>query len=258
MVSESAISASGWLRLNTTAGRGLVLGTVLGSSMAILDGSIVNVALPHIGADLKAGISGLQWTVNAYLLPLAAFVLLGGALGDRYGRRRVFLLGVVWFATASALCGLAPSIGLLIGARTLQGMGSALLTPGALALIQSTRIRMTGRARSASGPGSPESPAPPRRCLAGTSSTRSTGAGSSSSTSRSAIITILVTMRCVPESSDSALRREPFDALGAVLCALGLGAVTFALVQDIRVAGHRRDRRARRVRMRGNAASAIR
>src|SRR5262249_15071415 len=99
---------------------------------------VVNVALPHIGKDLHASLGGLQWTVNAYLLPLAAFVLLGGALGDRFGRRRIFLLGVAWFATASALCGFAQSIGWLIVTRAIQGCGAALLVPGSLALIQST------------------------------------------------------------------------------------------------------------------------
>src|SRR5882757_7043664 len=133
------------IRLGTAAGRGLLLGTILGSSMALLDGSIVNVALPHIGRDLGAPVWGLQWTVNAYLLPLAALVLLGGSLGDRFGRRRVYLIGVGWFAVASALCGLAPSIGWLVAARALQGVGSALLTPGSLALIQSS-IRPADRA----------------------------------------------------------------------------------------------------------------
>src|SRR5215475_9440798 len=126
------------VRLGSAAGRGLLIGTVLGSSMALLDTTIVNVALPHIGHDLGAPVAGLQWTVNAYLLPLAALVLLGGALGDRYGRRRVFLIGVVWFTVASVACGFAPGIGLLVAARAQQGVGSALLTPGSLALIQSS------------------------------------------------------------------------------------------------------------------------
>src|SRR5258705_12010256 len=115
--------------------------------MGLLDGSIVNVALPHIGHDLGAPVWGLQWTVNAYLLPLAALVLLGGSLGDRFGRRRVFLIGVGWFAIAWALCGFAPGIGWLVAARALQGIGSALLTPGSLALIQSS-IRRSDRARA--------------------------------------------------------------------------------------------------------------
>ena len=106
--------------------------------MAFLDLTIVNVALPHLGRDLHATVSGLQWTVTGYTLTLAAFVLLGGALGDRYGRRRVFLVGVGWFTVASVLCGLSPSIGVLVAVRALQGCGGALLTPGSLALVQAS------------------------------------------------------------------------------------------------------------------------
>src|SRR5690606_38028848 len=96
------------------------------------------VALPRIGRDLDADLAALPWTVNAYMVTLAGLILLGGALGDRFGRRRVFVVGVVWFATASLLCGLAPDAGTLIAARALQGVGGALLTPGSLALIQAS------------------------------------------------------------------------------------------------------------------------
>jgi EmrB/QacA subfamily drug resistance transporter len=126
------------LRMGTTRGRWVLLTTVLGSGLAMLDATVVNVALERIGDDLGAEFSGLQWTVNAYALTLAALILLGGSLGDRFGRRRVFLVGVVWFAVASLLCGLAPSIGTLIAARALQGVGGALLTPGSLAIISAS------------------------------------------------------------------------------------------------------------------------
>ncbi|GAA3817152.1 MFS transporter [Nocardioides panacisoli] len=126
------------LRMGTTRGRWVLLVTVLGSGLAFLDATVVNVALERIGDDLDAEFSGLQWTVNAYTLTLAALILLGGSLGDRFGRRRVFVTGVVWFAVASLLCGLAPSIGALIGARALQGVGGALLTPGSLAIISAS------------------------------------------------------------------------------------------------------------------------
>ena len=95
------------LRIRTTAGRGTLLAAILASGMVFLDSTVVNVALPRLGADLDATVAGLQWTVNGYALMLAAFVLLGGSLGDRFGRRRIFLIGVVWFAVASVLCGLA-------------------------------------------------------------------------------------------------------------------------------------------------------
>ena len=104
----------------------------------MLDGTVVNVALERIGADLGASFGGLQWTVNAYTLTLASLILLGGSLGDRFGRRRVFVIGVVWFAVASLLCGLAPNLELLIAGRALQGVGGALLTPGSLALISAS------------------------------------------------------------------------------------------------------------------------
>jgi EmrB/QacA subfamily drug resistance transporter len=122
--------------LGSTRGRWVLLATILGSGMAQLDGTVVNVALPRIGADLDAGLTSLQWTVNAYTLTLAGLLLLGGSLGDRLGRRRVFLIGTVWFALASVGCALAPAVGVLIAARALQGVGAALLTPGSLAILE--------------------------------------------------------------------------------------------------------------------------
>ena len=104
----------------------------------MLDSTVVNLALPRIGEDLDAGFSQLQWIVNAYTLSLAALILLGGSLGDRMGRRRIFVIGAAWFTVASVLCAAAPTSELLIGARALQGVGGALLTPGSLAIIQSS------------------------------------------------------------------------------------------------------------------------
>ena len=125
------------MEYSSAAGRGVVLATTLGSGMVMLDGTVVNVALKTMGRDLGASLAQLQWITNGYLLMLASLILLGGSLGDRLGRRRMFLTGVVWFALASALCGLAPNPGMLIAARVLQGIGGALLTPGSLAIIQS-------------------------------------------------------------------------------------------------------------------------
>ena len=126
------------MRVGTPAGRWVLAGTVLGSGMAFLDATVVNVALPAIGRDLGAGLSGLQWTLDAYLLTLSALLLLGGALGDRYGRRRVLEAGLVAFTAASVLCGLAPTLGTLVAARAVQGIGGALLVPGSLALLSAT------------------------------------------------------------------------------------------------------------------------
>lgn len=133
--------------LASRTGRWIIAGTILGSGVAFLDGSVVNVALPAIGRDTGGGFAVLQWVLDAYLLTLSALLLLGGALGDRYGRRRVFQIGLVVFTLASLGCGLAPSGELLIVARLLQGVGGALLVPGSLALINST-IRSEDRGRA--------------------------------------------------------------------------------------------------------------
>jgi len=126
------------VRAGTGQGRWVLLATIAGSSVAQLDGTVVNVALAAIGREFDAGFTTLQWVVNAYTLTLAALILLGGVLGDLYGRRRVFLVGVVWFALASALCALAPTAEVLVAARALQGVGGALLTPGSLAIISAS------------------------------------------------------------------------------------------------------------------------
>jgi MFS family permease len=109
--------------------------TILGSSMAFIDGSVVTVALPAIQADLTMSAAGAQWVANAYMLMLGALILVGGSAGDRFGRRRVFALGVAIFTVASIACGLAPNIAALIAARVAQGAGGALLVPGSLAII---------------------------------------------------------------------------------------------------------------------------
>jgi EmrB/QacA subfamily drug resistance transporter len=126
------------MKLSSAQGRWLVTAMILASGMAFLDSSIVNLALPSIDRDLGSGVAGLQWTVNAYTLTLASLILVGGSLGDRLGRRRVFIVGVTWFAVASLICAAAPSIEVLVGARALQGIGGALLTPGSLAIISSS------------------------------------------------------------------------------------------------------------------------
>ena len=135
------------LALASTGGRVALAATVAASGMAMLDATIVNVALPHIGDDFDVSVSSLQWVLTGYLLALASLILLGGALGDRYGRRKVFLIGTIWFAGASLLCGAAPNVDVLIGARVLQGIGAALLTPGSLAILQAS-FRERDRAKA--------------------------------------------------------------------------------------------------------------
>ncbi len=126
------------LRLASPRGRLVLATTVLGSGIALLDGTIVNVALPTIGRSLGADLAGLQWVVNAYALTLAALILLGGSLGDRFGRRLMYAVGVGGFGVSSALCALSPSIGALVAARGLQGICAALLVPGSLAILQAS------------------------------------------------------------------------------------------------------------------------
>ena len=126
------------LRVGTPRGRGVLLASILGSGMAFLDGTAVNLALPAIGDDLGAGFSGFQWVVNGYMLTLSALVLIGGSLGDRFGKRRIFELGVVLFAATSIACGVVGGIRGLIVARVAQGVGAALLVPTSLALVQSS------------------------------------------------------------------------------------------------------------------------
>jgi EmrB/QacA subfamily drug resistance transporter len=218
------------LRLSEGRGRWVLAATVLGSSMAMLDSTVVNVALPTIGRSFGASLGDLQWTVSAYTLTLAGLILLGGSLGDRLGRRRVFLIGVVWFALASALCGLAPSIGVLIGARVLQGIGGALLTPGSLAIIQASfvpedRPRAVG---AWSGLGGVAGAAGP--LLGGWLVQAGGWRWVFLLNLPLAAAVLVVTMRHVPETRD-ALATGKFDIAGAVLAALALGGITYALIE---------------------------
>jgi EmrB/QacA subfamily drug resistance transporter len=140
VASAAAPAATGQpeLRYASRAGRWVLVATVLGSGIASLDATVVGIALPAIGRDFHVDVATLQWVVDAYTLSLAGLLLLGGTLGDRYGRRRVFVIGTIWFALASLLCGLAPDATTLILARALQGIGAALLTPGSLAILQAS------------------------------------------------------------------------------------------------------------------------
>jgi EmrB/QacA subfamily drug resistance transporter len=135
------------LSFDTSQGRWVIAATVLGSGIASLDATVVGIALPSIGRSFHSGVGTLQWVVTGYALTLAAFLLLGGSLGDRLGRKRVFSIGVVWFAVASACCGVAPNAGTLIAARIVQGMGGALLAPASLAILQAS-FRSDDRSRA--------------------------------------------------------------------------------------------------------------
>ncbi|HTJ46831.1 MAG TPA: MFS transporter [Kofleriaceae bacterium] len=218
------------VRLGTATGRWVIAAAVLGSGMAMLDATVVNVALPAIGDDLHAGLEGLQWTVAAYTLTLAAFLLLGGSLGDRFGRRRVFAIGTIWFAAASALCGLAPSIELLIAARALQGIGGALLTPGSLAMISSLfEGNERGRAIGIwSGLGGLAGAIGP---FAGGGLVQTLGWRWVFFVNLPiAAAVVAIAARFVPESRDADAPRG-IDLAGAALGAVALGGITLALVR---------------------------
>lgn len=209
--------------------RWVLLATVLGSGLAFIDGTVVNVALPRIGDSLDAGMSGLQWTVNGYTLTLAALILLGGSLGDRFGRRRLFVVGVVWFAVASLACGLATDVETLVAARAVQGVGGALLTPGSLAILQAS-FRPEDRARAIgawSGLGGIAGAAGP---FLGGWLVDNVGWRSVFLINLPlAVVVVLVAVKHVPESRDPEAAQR-LDVLGAALGALGLGALTYGLI----------------------------
>ncbi|MFD8881476.1 MFS transporter [Streptomyces erythrochromogenes] len=216
--------------LASARGRWILLTTVLGSTMAMLDGTVVNVALPRIGEDLDADLAVLQWTVNAYLLTLAGLILVGGSLSDRFGRRRIFTLGVVWFAVGSLLCGIAPNAGVLIAARALQGIGGALLAPGSLALIQAS-IRAEDRGRAIglwSGFGGVGAAVGP--FLGGWLVDGPGWRWVFLLNVPLAAVCVPVTLRHVPESRDAQAHGR-FDVAGAALGAGALGLVTYALIE---------------------------
>ncbi len=218
------------VELSSRTGRGIVAAAVLGSGMAMLDGTIVNVALVRIGEDLNASLAELQWVTNGYLLSLASLILLGGSLGDRYGRRKIFLIGVVGFAATSALCGFAQNPGQLILARVLQGAAGALLTPGSLSMIEAT-IRHEDRARaigSWSGLGGIAAAIGP--FVGGWLVQYASWRWAFFLNIPLAVVTVVLALRTVPETRDEEAGGS-FDVLGAVLATASLALVTYALIE---------------------------
>lgn len=218
------------IRFSSTAGRWVLLAAILGSGLAGIDATVVNVALPAIGADLQTDFSTLQWTITAYTLTLAALILLGGSLSDRYGRRRIFVIGVIWFAVASLGCGLAPNAEILILARALQGVGAALLTPGSLAMIQATfhpddRARAIGAWSGLGGVATAIGP-----FLGGWLVQTVSWRWIFLINVPLAIAVVVVTRRHVPETRDHTSSGR-LDVLGAGLGAAALAGVTYALIE---------------------------
>lgn len=217
------------LRLASAPGRWLLAAMVLGSGMAFLDGSVVSLALPAIDRDLEAGVSGLQWTVNGYTLSLAALILVAGSLGDRLGRRRVFLVGVVWFGAASLLCAVSQNIEMLVAARVLQGVGGALLTPGSLAIISASihpddRGKAIGTWSGLAGVTTAIGP------LVGGYLVDAVGWRAVFWINLPLVVAIvIITLRHVPESKGA---QERLDLEGAVLTVLALTGLTYGLVAE--------------------------
>lgn len=226
MSTDTSTAPISW---GTPAARWVLLATVTGSGLAFLDATTVNVALPAIGTDLDAEIAGLQWVLNAYTLALAALIPLGGALADRFGRRRIYQVGIVWFAAASLLCGIAPTAELLALARGLQGIGGALLTPGSLAILQASfargdRARAIGAWSGLSGIAAAVGP-----LFGGWLIDALSWRWIFLVNLPLAVVVLLVTARHVPESRDPEAPRG-FDVPGAVLIATGLGALSWGLI----------------------------
>jgi EmrB/QacA subfamily drug resistance transporter len=199
--------------------------------MAMLDGTIVNVALPRIGRELHASVSGLQWILDGYLLALAALILVAGSLGDRYGRRRMFVIGVIWFGIASALCAAAISTEMLVATRVLQGVGGALLTPGSLAILQSTFAR-DDRARAIgawSGLGGIAAAAGP--LVGGLLVQVWSWRLAFLINVPIAVVCVLMARKYVPESRDEQGTGRHPDFVAAATGALGLAGITAALVE---------------------------
>lgn len=218
------------LSLASARGRWVLVATVLGSGIATLDSTVVNVALPRIGKELHGDVGDLQWVVTAYLLTLSALLLLAGSLSDRYGRRRIFILGVIWFTVASVACGLSPTAPALTAARALQGVGGALLTPGSLAILEAT-FRADDRA-AAIGAWSG---------LGGVAVAVGPFVGGYLVQAWSwrlvffinvpiALVVVLIALRHVPETRDPAAPHR-LDIAGALLAALALGGITYALIE---------------------------
>jgi EmrB/QacA subfamily drug resistance transporter len=208
----------------------VIAAATLGSGMIMLDATVVNVALRTIGAELDASLADLQWISNGYLLSLASLILLGGSLGDRFGRRRVFLFGTACFAAASLLCGLAPTTEVLIVARLLQGAGGALLVPGSLAMIQGAFV-VTDRGRAIgawSGLGGIATAVGP--LVGGLLIDHASWRWIFLINLPLAALTIGIAHRWVPETRDPR-PPGPFDVFGAVLATLALGSTTYALIE---------------------------
>ena len=207
----------------------MITATVLGSGVAFLDSTVVNVALPHIGEDLDTSVAGLQWVLNGYLVTLSALILLGGSLGDLFGRKRVFQTGVVVFALASVACALAPNDAALVLGRVAQGVGGALLTPASLAILEASfrpedRPKAIGAWSGLSGVAAAVGP-----FVGGWLVDAASWRWIFLINLPLAVVVVAIAARHVPESFDPHANRR-IDVTGAALVALSLGALSWGLI----------------------------
>src|SRR5579863_4860497 len=217
------------LAYRSAQGRWIVAAMIAGSSVAGIDSTVVAIALPAIGRNLHTGFGGLQWTVTGYTLTLASLMLLAGSLSDRWGRRRVFLVGLSWFTLASVLCAAAPGIGWLIAARAVQGIGGALMTPASLAIIEaafqpSDRTHAIGTWAGFSGVSSAIAP-----FLGGWLLEAGSWRAIFLINVPVAAVTAWTTRRHVPESRDTSLSGSP-DWRGALAGVAALASTTYAIL----------------------------
>ena len=230
MSAPAAPDSAGGLVLASARGRWVLLATVLGSAVASIDATVVGIALPAIGRDFNVGLAALQWVVTAYTMTLAGLLLLAGSLGDKYGRKKVFVIGVIWFAAASLLSAAAPGATFLILARALQGVGAALLTPGSLAILEAVfrpgdRGKAIGAWSGFSGVGTAVGP-----FLGGWLIQAGSWRLIFVINVPLAVLVVVVTMRHVPESRDPEAT-GPVDVRGGTLVTLGLVGLTYGLIQ---------------------------
>ena len=209
----------------------VLVAAILGTTVVTVDSTVVNVALPAIEKDLGGGLAGQQWTSNAYLLTLSSLLLVAGSLGDLFGARRVFALGVTGFGVTSVFCALAPTVELLVVARALQGVFGALLTPAALAVIVSTfppdeRGRAVGAWTAWGGMGTVLGP-----LIGGQLVDSASWRWIFAINVPIVLITLFLVLRVVPEGRPRAVDAK-VDVIGATLCALGLGGITYGLIEQ--------------------------
>ena len=226
---EGAIRASASSRECAARRRWVLTAAVLGSTLAFVDESVVNVALPRIEADLNTTLAAMQWVINAYTLCMSALLLVGGATADQFGRRRLFVVGVSVFAAASLLCGLAPNVAVLIGARAAQGVGAALLIPCSLALIGAAFDKQERGAAIGVWSGASAIAAGAAPLLGGALVDHTSWRVIFLINPVLALPTLWIALRCVPESRDPDAARG-VDWRGALLAFAGLASLIYGLI----------------------------